>query len=477
MPKKEIDCKEILRLHSLGMSQNRITKLLHISKRSASDVIKAADNKGIDYKAASGIDDHSLYRKLFPDRRLAEEYRCQPHFKMIHDELSDPGATLRSCWNSYKNMCELSGTDSVQYSTFCAGYARFCKENSVANRALFRPGMIFQFTWAPKVLEYSDSFGNPMKAYLFVGLLPFSGRVFAKLTEHRDEDTFIRCIGHAFIQSGGVPGTISVLHGRDPDAKRLRQNEVIISEKTVMMAAFYRAGLQKENTGLADLAAEHVLEKLNSLNGIKNIERIENSLFRTVNSMNKDLEKDFLTEQASFDPVPEKIYDVVSVSKKEVVVQNNSHVKYDGNFYSAPWQYRGKGVQVRYTDKELCVFYNDTCIAKHQKVSDFVRRRYVTEGRHMPPKEKHPEFDKRRLQTWAGNTGANISEVVRLMFERVDYEEQAYNTALSLLQTGKTKGYGYLDKVCEKALKMKKNPSYATILQVMQDEYIEQTQM
>ena len=64
MPKKEIDCKEILRLHSLGMSQNRITKLLHISKRSASDVIKAADNKGIDYKAASGIDDHSLYRKL-----------------------------------------------------------------------------------------------------------------------------------------------------------------------------------------------------------------------------------------------------------------------------------------------------------------------------------------------------------------------------------------------------------------------------
>lgn len=467
MPKKEIDCKEILRLHSLGMSQERITRLLHISKRSASDVIRSAEKNEIDYKKASGMDDHSLYRKLFPDRRLAEEYRCQPRFEMVHDELSDPHATLKSCWNSYRYMCECSGTDPVQYSTFCAGYARFCNENDLVNRALLRPGVMCQFTWAPRALEFRDMFGKSLKAYIFVGVLPFSGHVFAELTERKDEDTFIRCAGHAFRRVGGIARTISILHARNSDAKRLKQNEVIVSEKSSGMAAAYTAKIIRNDTGPADSVAAYILEMIDTEAGGANIARLESALFRTVSHMNNVAEQSFLAEQAALDPVPKNVYDVVSMPDKEVIVQNNSHVKYDGNFYSAPWEYRGKSVCVRYTDTDLCLFYGDRCIAKHNKVPDFVYRKYVTDGRHMPPENKQPEFNRKRLQSWADNAGGSIGAVVRVMFEKVEYEEQAYNSVLSLLQIGKTKGYGYLDAVCGKVLCTKKRPSFAAVLQVI----------
>lgn len=470
MPKKEIDCKEILRLHGLGISQDRMTKLLHISKRSVSDVIRSAKKNKIDYKKASGMDNHSLYRKLFPNRRLSEEYRCPPDFERVHEELKEPGASLRSCWVEYKYMCEFSGTDPVQYSTFCAGYTGFCKENNLTNRALLRPGKMCQFTWAQRILEFNDPFGKSMNAYVFVGFLPFSGHVYAELTERKDEDTFIRCCGHMLKKIGGTTGIISILHTRDTDAKRLQQNEVIISERTAEMASAYMVRIQKDATGPADSVAAYILERLETEISCKNIGRLEAALFRTVNDINKAADLCYISEQGLLRPVPENIYDIVSVSEKEVIVQNNSHAKHGGNFYSAPWKYRGKAVQIRYTDTELYLCYKDTCIAEHKRVPDFVKRKYVTKGEHMPPKSRQPEFNRRRLQSWADNTGGNIGAVIRGMFDRVEYEEQAYNTALSLLQIGKMRGYGYLDTVCGKVLSTNTKPTYTAVLQAMQNE-------
>lgn len=470
MPKKEIDCKEILRLHGLGMSQDKITKLLHISKKSASDVIRAAGRVGIDYKKASGMDGHSLYRELFPDRRITQELRCQPPFVMVHEWLIEPDATLRSCWEEYRAMCTQSGTIPVQYSTFCAGYGRFCAENDLPNRTMFRPGMTCQAAWAPQALEFTDAYGKAMKAYLFVGYFPFSGHIFFELKEQKDEDAFVRCIGHMIRDVRGIPRTVSVLHARDPGAKRLKACEIVVSERLLGLTDAGITDIRKDKDGAADSVSSLLLSKVEECGQERSLSSIISVLTKTADRMNLAAEPDFMKEKMYFNPPSDNMYDVVTISKKDVKIQNNSHVKYGGNYYSAPWQYRGRTVQVRHTDTGLFLYCRGDCIAKHRRVPDFVRRKYVTDGKHMPPENERPAFNMRRLQSWANSIGRNTGEMVRIMFSRVEYEEQAYNTVTSLLQISKVSGPGYLDMICGKALMIRENPSYATVLEVMQNE-------
>lgn len=72
-------------------------------------------------------------------------------------------------------------------------------------------------------------------------------------------------------------------------------------------------------------------------------------------------------------------------SFRQATVQLNYHVylSEDKHFYSVPWAYRRKRVQVVYDERSVEISHNHQRIASHQR--DRTLNGYTTRHEHMPP--------------------------------------------------------------------------------------------
>lgn len=66
----------------------------------------------------------------------------------------------------------------------------------------------------------------------------------------------------------------------------------------------------------------------------------------------------------------------------------NSHVVYTKNYYSCPFQYFGKKVDLRITDMQLAIYCNNQRIQTHPKFPAYVTNKYSTHEEDMPEKLK-----------------------------------------------------------------------------------------
>ena len=261
-----------------------------------------------------------------------------------------------------------------------------------------------------------------------------------------------------------VARRIEVIHVRHKGPKRLKAGELAVGDKILGLGPHYGVSVRFEAQG----------EYLDNLSG-----RLANLLeengkplplqeaMRRVNywisSWNKSSASAFMEEQEYLIRLPATAYDVVSKHNTPLTVQKNSHVKYHGNYYSAPYELRGKKVRVQYTDTMIELLLGDVVVAVHERFASFATHQYATDGEHMPPLNRQPFANKRRMLGWARSIGPYVGEVAEKMFARVQYEEQAYNSVHSLLQLRRTYTSDRLNDVCGKALGEKKNPGYKYI--------------
>lgn len=64
-------------------------------------------------------------------------------------------------------------------------------------------------------------------------------------------------------------------------------------------------------------------------------------------------------------------------------VQPNSHIVYQGNFYSVPFEHLAEMVDVRATHHTVEIFYHHQRIASHKR--SWGNNQYLTVKEHMPP--------------------------------------------------------------------------------------------
>ena len=114
------------------------------------------------------------------------------------------------------------------------------------------------------------------------------------------------------------------------------------------------------------------------------------------------------------------------------------HIAYLKNRYSCPYQYAGKKVDLRITDKTMEIFYKNERLTSHILLPSYV--------------QKITEWDDERIRKWADSIGEYTSKVVDLIFQSVDIKEQGYNSALSVLKLSRSYSDGRLETACELAL-------------------------
>lgn len=153
---------------------------------------------------------------------------------------------------------------------------------------------------------------------------------------------------------------------------------------------------------------------------------------------------------------------------KVSTVQLNYHIAVENQYYSVPYAYARKKVDVRLSRNLVEVFYQGNRICSHRRLYG-QKGQYSTNTDHMPANHRlYQDWNKERFLRWAETIGPATNTVVMRMFESHPIEEQAYRGCLSMLKLTDRYTGERLEASCEVALKHIANPRYKNIRLILE---------
>ena len=164
-------------------------------------------------------------------------------------------------------------------------------------------------------------------------------------------------------------------------------------------------------------------------------------------------------EKQALKPLPEIPFEVCHwfYSRK---VQVNCHITYQKNWYSVPYEYVGKSVDLKVSETTLTIYYQNKRINIHKLFPVYIKNKYSTYEQDMPESVKVSEWDDVRIKKWASKIGPYTRKVVEIIFERCKVKEQGYNPAMSVLHLSDKYSNERLELSCQIALSKYPSPRY-----------------
>jgi hypothetical protein len=126
----------------------------------------------------------------------------------------------------------------------------------------------------------------------------------------------------------------------------------------------------------------------------------------------------------------------------------------DWHFYSVPWTYVGKQVQIVYDSDHVEIYYNQQRIALHSR--SYKQHGYSTQMEHMPENHKkiaeQKGWDPEYYLKKASENGPCTRELFDKIMESKITIHQAYGPCLGILRLIKTYGKERVEAACKRAL-------------------------
>ena len=146
------------------------------------------------------------------------------------------------------------------------------------------------------------------------------------------------------------------------------------------------------------------------------------------------------------------------------------------NFYSVPYEYAGRKVDVKLLDGTLEVYFGSQCVSRHKRFPVGIQGKYETRPEDMPPYFNQPEMNGERMCRWADKIGPCTRTVVDRIFESVRIQEQAYNSVLAVLKLEKAYSKEALESACRKALELLHSPRYRHLKPILSHPVTQNTE-
>jgi len=111
------------------------------------------------------------------------------------------------------------------------------------------------------------------------------------------------------------------------------------------------------------------------------------------------------------------------------------HIEVEKHYYSVPYQYYGKKVDIRMTERTIEVFYRSERICIHQR--DNRKYRYTTLSEHMPPSHrKVTQWTPARLINWGHTIGLHTGNLIERIILSKSHPEQGFRPARGIIRLG-----------------------------------------
>ncbi|MHB8962745.1 MAG: IS21 family transposase [Saccharofermentanales bacterium] len=478
--------REILRMHSRGISQRSIEKTLQCSRHTTSRVITRASELELKWPPPDDLTEDRLAELLFPAKPQASEHE-PPDVERIHREMRKAGVTLTLLWSEYCEGCRAAQKKPLMYTQYCEHYRRYLQKTKATMHLPRKPGEQVEVDWAGHTAHLTDpDTGEQVDAYLFVAALSYSRCGYAEAFLSQDKDSWINAHVHLFQFLGGVPRIVV------PDNLKTGVTKVSwhLSEiqkdyqdlanhyDTVILPA--RVRKPKDKPSAEGTVGNFEIWILAAIRDLKffSLEELNRAIREKLDNYNKrNFQKKegsrhdlFLEEQAYLLPLPKTPYELSNW--KVATVQFNYHIAVDGMFYSVPFEYIKQKISVKVTQNTIAAFSGQTRICTHQRI--FGRTgQYSTVPVHMPPDhQKYLEWDGDRFLKWATSIGPCTHSVVAAILDHFKVKQLGYRSCMGLLKLSERHSEKRLEAACQRALSFSQTPSYKvvqTILKTDQD--------
>ena len=475
---------QILHYLSEGKSQRMISSALGVSRNTVSSVALAARRSGRSFPELLALDEASLFRELFPEK-ASEPVWVMPDYEKIHKDLLRHGVTLRLLWEEYVDACREAKQPPYMYSQFCKHYADYVDRNRLTMHVQHKPGDKLMVDWAGTKLEVHDRYGgSPEVCYLFVATLPFSMYCYAEAFSSMKQEDWINAHIHMYAFFGGSTrilvsdnlktGVVQNRKHEDPVFNR-SYSELAEHYKTALLPARVLAPKDKAAVeGSVGQLTSRIIAKLRdkrffSLPELNQAVSHELEAFNSRPFQKREGSRYsvYTEEELPFmQPLPMFPYEFAVW--KTATVQLNYHVSFDKQYYSVPYAYARKKVDIRSTDKLIEVYYQGSRICSHRRIHGRMGQ-YATNPDHMPQNHRlYGEWNAERFKRWASEIGPSTREVVDKLFASYRVEEQAYKGCLSLLKLADRYTSLRLENACRAALSHIPSPRYKNIRLILE---------
>ena len=467
--------KEILRLHHhLGINKLQIAESLSCSRTTVIGVLNAAAQAGITWEDVKELTDRELKHLLYPlDEREQVQYKM-PDFEQIHKELKRSGVTLSLLWVEYCEECRNSGQIPYQSTQFYKYYRDYAKTHRATMRIDRKPGDIIEVDWAGKTSRIINNVtGEDIAAYVFVAALAYSKYAYAEAFLNRNEASWIAAHNHMYRFFGGASRILV------PD--NLRTGITLNSKEETIVNRTYQEMAEHYDTAVLPARPDRPRDKPNAEGDVGDISTwiiaaLRDGQFFTLKELNdaimeklaeynaKEFQKKpgsrhsmYLEEKPLLRPLPKFPFEIAQW--KTAKVQFDYHVAHDKKYFSVPYEYIGKDVDLRITEDTLEVFFVSERIASHPLAIPHGKL-HSTFPEHMPPEhKKYGEWNADRFKKWADKFGPNTRAVIEYFFSNAKVEQQAYKACRALLHLADKYTGKRLEAACEKSLAFSPYPS------------------
>lgn len=461
--------KEVLRLRfECHLSMEAIARSLELSKGVVVKYCQLAGAANIDWKSAQNWDEARLRSALMPNAlNLARAIPyALPNFALVHQELKNKCMTLQLLWQEY--VAATAGK-TYRYSSFCERYNSYLKTLKPSMRMVHKAGEKMFVDYAGPTIPIIDALtGEITRAQIFVAVLGASNYTFAFATSTQKTQDWL--LGHrkAFEYFGGVTQVVVPDNPKsliaNPDRYEPQVGRSYAEFATHYGCAVIPARPRKpQDKGKVEVAVQVVEHWI--------LARLRHQQFFSLGDLNKaiaDLLEELNThpfkklpgnrksafeaiDRSALKPLPTKPFEMCSWKKARVGI--DYHVELEHHYYSVPYQYARKAVELRYTASMVEVLCEGKRIAAHPRV---IRTGYshglssqTTVAQHMPKAHgAHQQWSPQRLLGWGADIGASTQLLVAHLLHQKAYPELGYRACLGLLSLAKKYSKERLEAAC-----------------------------
>jgi len=464
--------REILRLHfDCGLSNQKIADAVRKSKGSVFNCITRFKAAGLKWPLSEEMSDSGLEKCLYPEAYQKKDETVMPDFKRIHRELSRPHVTLELLWEEYRQSCP----EGLSRSSFYRHYARYRNKLSVDMKVVHKGGDKLFVDYSGKKWRYFNRQKNEwVETEFFVASWGASSQCYCEaslsqtgedwVSSHVRALEYFDCVPAAIVPDNLKSGVTKAvfyepeinglykLFARHYDtailpARVKKPKDKPVVESNVLHLQRFIFGRLRDRTfySLEDLN-EAIWELLGEFN-----KRPMQQYKQSRRQRFEDLDKPY----AGALPAARFVFTRV---KTDVRVSPNYHIEFDKHFYSVPYEFVRKSVDVYQSGSIIEIYHDGQHVCRHKKqLPDY---RYTTIDAHMPPQHK---FVKGWSAPWfiaqAQKIGEATAQLVSGVLDSKRHPEQGFRAAMGILNLKKQYGEARVEKAALRALHFG-NPSY-----------------
>ena len=398
------------------------------------------------------------------DERLKALYT---HFKEASGDLTKTGVTRQRLWMEYTS----DHPDGYKYSQYCNLLKKYLRDTDAAFHWEYKPAEFIQADFAGKKMSYVDKeTGEVIACEVFVSILPFSGLIFCMAVLTQRIPDFIRCINAMVKYFGGLALTILVDNFKTA-VKKADRYEPCFTDMCYHLSEHYNTTFSATRParptdkamveGAVNIVYQQIYAPLRKQT-FYSLESLNHHIGQQLDLLNlkpykgsSESRRDIFNraEHHLLKPLPETPYQLMKV--KRLVVQRNYAIQLPDNkhYYTVPYQYVGKEVEVYFNALIVEIYHKHERIALHVRNSTEPKFNRLHE--HMPANHKamveRQGWTVEGLVKRASCVGQYTTQAASRILGSSIYPEQNFKACNALLLLQNSYGKQILEAACRHA--------------------------